>query len=146
MNIAQLITPKVLTAYLLETHTVRQALEIMQNHHYMAMPVLDKEGKYLGCISEGDFLRHILQSHSSSLRVQEHYMVADLYRKDLCQPLNIRATFQEVTDVLLHQNFVPIVDDRDFFCGIVTRRTFIDTLARMIPSETPADPVTLQLD
>lgn len=131
MNIAQLITPKVFTAYLLDTHTVRQALEIMQNHHFMAMPVLDKEGKYLGVVSEGDFLRHILSSHSSSMRVQEHYRLSDLYRKDNCQPLHIQASMQQVTEVLLRQNFVPIVDDRGYFCGIVTRRTYIEWISQL---------------
>ena len=42
---------------------------------------------------------------------------------DFCPPLGIRATRIKVAQALLRQNFIPIVDDRNCFCGIVTRRS-----------------------
>ena len=34
----------------------RQALEIMEYHKYSSVPILNKEGKYVGSITEGDLL------------------------------------------------------------------------------------------
>ena len=50
-------------------------------------------------------------------------------RRDFCPPLGITAGDDEVIDALLQQNFVPIVDDRGCFCGIVTRKSVIAALA-----------------
>ncbi len=129
MNIAQIMTPKVCTAYIHESSTVRQALEIMQRHHYTALPVINEDGEYVGCITEGDFLRHMMEVGTASIRALERYSIRNLYRPDFCKPLNICANRQEVTEVILQQNFVPIVDDRGFFCGIITRRSFIAFIA-----------------
>ena len=129
MNVAQMLTPKVCTNYLLNTHTVRQGLEIMQRHRYTVMPVLDENGLYLGCLSEGDLLRHLLTIGSARLQDLEKEKVDALYRTDLAKPLNMLSTMQEVTTAVLQQNFVPIIDDRGFFCGLVTRRNYIECLA-----------------
>ena len=50
-------------------------------------------------------------------------------RQDFCPPLGIAADDDEVIDAVMQQNFVPIVDDRGCFCGIVTRRSVIAALA-----------------
>lgn len=130
MNIAQLITPKVCTIFLHETNTVRQGLEVMCRHGYTALPVLSNRGSYLGRVTEGDFLRHMMSIGTTAMKPLEHQLIRDIYRADFCKPLNIRATTREITDALLRQNFVPIVDDRGCFCGLVTRRAYILALSQ----------------
>ena len=56
MNIAFLLQPKNDTAFLYDDFTLRQGLEKMKHHGYTAIPVIDREGKYVTTISEGDFL------------------------------------------------------------------------------------------
>ena len=56
MNVAFFMKPKSSVAFLFDDFTVRQALEKMNYHGYTAIPVLDREGHYLGTVSEGDFL------------------------------------------------------------------------------------------
>lgn len=129
MNIAKIMTPKYNTACLQETSTVRQGLEIMHRYGYTAIPVLNQEGKYLGCVTEGDFLRHVMSVGSTDLKEHEKYRVGMIYRRDFCPPLSIGASREEVISAVLQQNFVPIVDDRDCLCGIVTRRSVILELA-----------------
>lgn len=129
MNIAQIMTPKVCTAFIHENCTVRQGLEIMQRYHYTALPVLNEGGEYIGCITEGDFLRHMLAVGTTNIRAHEKYYIRDVFRPDFCKPLNISADHQQVTETILQQNFVPIVDDRGYFCGIVTRRAYIEFIA-----------------
>ena len=128
MNIAKIMTPKVFTVFLHETDTVRQGLEVMKRHGYTAIPVLDLEDKYLGCISEGDFLWHILAKGSADWKEQEKYRIGELLRRDFCEPLDIEADRDKVIEALLKQNFVPIVDSRNVLCGIVTRRSAMEYL------------------
>lgn len=130
MNIAKIMTPKYSTACLQEDSTVRQGLEIMRRYGYTAIPVLDQDGRYRGCITEGDFLRHILQVGSTELKDHEKYRVGDIFRPDFCPALGIQASETEVIDSVLQQNFVPIVDGRGCLCGIVTRRSVILYLAQ----------------
>lgn len=129
MNIAKIMTPKYNTACLQESSTVRQGLEIMNRYGYTAIPVLNQDGQYLGCVTEGDFLRHVMTVGSTELREHEKYRVGMIYRKDFCPALSIGAQREDVISAVLQQNFVPIVDDRGCLCGIVTRRSVILELA-----------------
>lgn len=62
MNIAKIMIPKVCTVVLHERSTIRQGLEVLAHCHYTAIPVLDAEEHYVGSVTEGDFLRHIIKT------------------------------------------------------------------------------------
>ena len=129
MNIAKIMIPKVSTAFLSENNTVRQGLEKFTRYSYTAVPVLDENGIYVGTVTEGDFLRHIMRLQTTDMKDHEAYRIKDILRKDFCPSLLIAAEKKEVIDAVMNQNFVPIVDGRGVFCGIITRRGVIGTLA-----------------
>ena len=129
MNIAKIMIPKCFTAFLNENQTVRQGWEVMTRNGYTAIPVIDGEHHYIGCVSEGDFLRHMLRVGSMDKLDMEKYRVKELVRLDFCPPLNIDASEADVIKSSLKQNFVPIVDSRNTLCGILTRRVVIEFLA-----------------
>ena len=52
MNIAFLLQPKSDTAFLYDDFTLRQGLEKMRHHGYTAIPVIDREGKYITTIRQ----------------------------------------------------------------------------------------------
>lgn len=137
MNIAKIMIPKALTVFLNEKQTVRQGWEIMTRNGYTAIPVLDAEQHYIGTVSEGDFLRHILDTGSLDKLEMENHRVRELFRRDFCPPISIDADESEVVSAALNQNFVPIVDSRNTLCGILTRRGVIAHLAEKngIPSK-----------
>ena len=137
MNIAKIMIPKALTVFLNEKQTVRQGWEIMTRNGYTAIPVLDAEQHYIGTVSEGDFLRHILDTGSLDKMDMENHRVRELVRRDFCPPIRIDADESEVVSAALNQNFVPIVDSRNTLCGILTRRGVIAHLAEKngIPSK-----------
>ena len=56
MNILRFLTPKEDVEYINIESSVRQGLEKMKYHGYAAIPVIDSEGKYVGVVTEGDFL------------------------------------------------------------------------------------------
>ena len=82
MNIAAIMIPKVLTVFLHETDTIRQGLERFTVHGYTAVPVLNEQEQYIGSVTEGDFLRHLLKIHTTELKTLEQYRVADIVRRD----------------------------------------------------------------
>ena len=125
MNIAKFLTPKANSIYLLESQTVRQGLEKFKHHGYTAIPVLTESGEFYG------FLRHLLQTGTVDLKVHERYKIREIMRQDFCPPLTIVASLEDVLQQIQQQNFVPIVDDRNCFCGIVTRRDVIKYLSEL---------------
>lgn len=130
MNIAGIMIPKVSTVFLHEKDTVRQGMERFMIHRYTAIPVLNAKEQYIGSVTEGDFLRHLLAVQTTDWKAHEQYRIGSIVRRDFCPPLSINANIEQVVSAALNQNFVPIVDDRGVLCGILTRRIVIAYLAR----------------
>lgn len=125
MNAIQLLTPKNEVAYLFDTMTLRQALEKMEHHRYTCIPILNKEGEYVGTITEGDLLWGIKNQYNLSLKNAEEILLTEISRKRDYQPVNINARLDELVVMAMTQNFVPLVDDRKAFIGIVTRKDIL---------------------
>ena len=122
VNIAYYLTPKSSVAYLYDDYTFRQALEKMRHHGYTMIPVIDRDGRYVGTVSEGDFLWKILDEASgSSMKDMEKLFVRDIVRWNRL-PVRITASEEKILNAAMTQNFVSVVDDFDCFIGIVTRR------------------------
>lgn len=130
MNIAFFLKPKSEVAYLYDDFSVRQGLEKMCYHGYSSIPVLDREGKYVTTVSEGDFLWYIISGENNEeeqvdIRNVEDLCVADIIKSEKNPPVKITATMEELLEKAMDQNYVPVVDDRDLFIGIITRRDVI---------------------
>jgi CBS domain-containing protein len=125
MNILQLLKPKVLTAYVVEDMTLRQAIEMLRRYGYTAVPVIDRDGKYVKALAEGDFMWFMLENRITELSGLEKYCVKDLPRRVMCEPVYIDSTIGDLFMLSMNQNFVPVVDDRGVFSGIVTRRDIL---------------------
>ena len=125
MNVAFFILPKNNVAYLYDDFTVRQGLEKMKYHGYAAIPVITRENKYVGTVSEGDFLWYLYgdcANGTANMEMLESTHMRDVMNLDKTPPVNIMATMDQLFDRAMKQNFVPVVDDVGSFVGIVTRR------------------------
>lgn len=131
MNVISLLLPKTQVAYLEEDDSIRQGLEKMRAHRYTAIPVLSKDGHYIGTVSEGDFLWHILDRRNNSLKEQEMLSIKEVLRENFNPAVGIGVSMEELMERAMRQNFVPVVDDRGFFIGIVTRQSIIRNLTTM---------------
>lgn len=129
MNVITLLTPKAQVAYLYDDFTIRQGLEKLRVHGYTAIPVLNREGIYVGSVSEGDFLWSILDNGDNSLRAQEKLPLKSVIREDFHPAVSVRVTMEELLEQAMRQSFIPVVDDRGAFIGIVTRQTIMRKLA-----------------
>lgn len=139
MNVLFFLKPKVLTAYLYNDNTLRQGLEKMKYYGYSAIPVIDREGQYVGSVTEGDFLWRLNETASFDPHAQEHLYVRDILRPDHNQPVNVNASIDDLLQMALNQNFVPVVDDLGSFIGIVTRRDIMQYYFKMTRGESEAE-------
>lgn len=129
MNIAFFLTLKKDVAYLYDDYSIRQALEKMRHHGYSSIPVIDRSGRYVGTVTEGDFLWYLLDQSIKDNDGVSIYDAEDLLLKDLVHhdraAVRITATMDELLELAMRQNFVPVTDDEGKFIGIVTRRNII---------------------
>ncbi len=124
-NIMMLITPKAEVCYLYDNNTLRQGLEEMKRYGYAAIPVIKETGEYVGVVREGDFLWRIIQTGAVSKPAQEELSVLDILQTDAYASAKINESMEDLLAKAMQQNFVPVVDDRGCFCGIVTRRNIL---------------------
>ncbi|MCQ2456545.1 MAG: CBS domain-containing protein [Clostridia bacterium] len=128
MNVPMLLTPKASTSYIEYGMTVRQGLERFRAHGFTAVPVLNDDGIYMGTVSDGDFLRYILDAGELSLKKMEDVRISDILKPDVVPPVSIDASIDRLTDRLMNSNFVPVTDARGCYVGIVTRKNLMSYL------------------
>ena len=96
---------------------------------YSAIPLLDKEGKYIGTITEGDLLWYLKDHDFPDIYQLEDIPIMDIERKRDNNAVNIQVSMEELFEKATNQNFVPVVDDNNEFIGIITRKDIILYLA-----------------
>ena len=137
MNVISLLTPKTNVAWLYEDWTIRQGLEKLRFHGYTAIPVLAKDGSYVGTVREGDFLWCLLDQGSGDIQTQEKQPLRRVIRPGFNPAVRIDVALEELVERALRQSFIPVVDDRGAFVGIVTRQNIIKRLT-LLNVEQPA--------
>ena len=122
MNISYFLRPKVTVTYLTDDCPVRQALDDMLKSGFTAVPVVSPKGKYVGTITEGDFLRLLLQRSADEV---DKMTVGQVERRVRPRSVTTDARMEDMVDLAAVQNFVPVTDGRGMFCGIITRSDII---------------------
>ena len=125
MKIAFFLTPKADVAWVKTTSTMRQAIERMEHYRYTAVPVLTPDGKYDGTLTEGDLLWYMKEHPDTRFEDTEHVPLAAVKRRIAVHPVDIDAEIEALFTLALDQNFVPVVDGRQVFIGIVRRRSIL---------------------
>ena len=124
-NILFFLTPKAMCAFLHDDYTVRQALEKMESAGYAALPILNRHGEYVGTLTEGDLLWASKNMCSMDMKQAETQKIMSISRRKDNVPVTVTTSMQELVERASYQNFVPVVDDKNAFIGIVTRRAII---------------------
>lgn len=125
MNLLFFLTPKSEVAYLYEDYTLRQALEKMEHRKYSAIPVLNKEGEYIDTVTEGDLLWEIIKQHDFNMKEAEKVPLKNVKRRMKIEPVSIDVNIEDLMLKSMGQNFVPVIDDKKKFIGIVTRKEIL---------------------
>lgn len=122
MNTAMLLKPKSLVNFIYGDLTSRQGLAEFISGGYTAVPVIDREGMYLGVVSERDFLYRILDEKDAGAVSSDNITVAELASCSRFEAVQIDADMDTLFSRIIEQNFVPVIDSRGMFSGIVTRK------------------------
>ena len=125
MNILFFLTPKSEVAYIFEDETLRQTVEKMEHRKFSCIPMLSLDGKYLGTISEGDLLWGMKTLNVSNLKSAEDISIMAIPRRATYKAVHADSKMEDLLDCAINQNFVPVIDDKKIFIGIVTRKDII---------------------
>lgn len=135
MNILFFISPKDKIDYVFEEFTLRQVLEKMDNCGFTSLPILNIKGEYVATITEGDILRHIKMIDKFSLRDAEKIPLKSVRIKRNVKSIKIYSNIEDLLELALEQNFVPVVDDMNHFIGIITRKAVLSHFAKTVKKE-----------
>lgn len=125
MNILYFLTPKNQVANIYDDSNLRQLMEKLEYHKYSAIPVINHDGQYVGTIAEGDILRVLKGDFNMNFQAAQSLLVKDIPRRNEVLPVNANASMDDIMDMAIAQNFVPVTDDNDVFIGIVTRKDIL---------------------
>ena len=130
MNILRFLIPKSSVEFVKTGSTVRQALEKMRYHKYAAIPVLDEDGTYVATVRSDDIYNYFLNKGSFDFKMAEADGLSKIINEKYSTPLYHNATMKELIECVNERNFVPVVDDRGCFIGIILRRDVLAFLFR----------------
>ena len=129
MNILCFLTPKSEVAYIHDDESLRQVLEKMEYHKYSAVPIISRQGTYVGTITEGDLLWYIKNQLDLNLQEARRILITNVPRRSDNTPVSIDSNMEDLLDKAMKQNFVPVLDDKKSFIGIVTRKDIMKYFA-----------------
>ena len=126
MNIAFFLTPKSEVVYENIDANMRQVIERMERHGYTAVPMIDKEGRYVGTLTEGDLLWKLKNTPELNFQNVSTVKLKDIPRRVRHKSVCISANIESLISLAISQNFVPVIDDNGIFIGIIKRSDIIN--------------------
>jgi len=126
MNIAFFLTPKSEVVCGNQESTMRQVMEKMERYGYTAIPIIDKEGKYVGTLTEGDLLWKLKNTENLNFKNTEIIKVKEINRRIVHKSVSITSNIESLISLAASQNFVPVTDDDGTFIGIIKRSDIIN--------------------
>lgn len=130
MNILFFLTPKSQTAYAQASDSVRQVAEKLDFHKYTTIPILDDEGRYVDTVSDGDLFWFVKKYYSLNFQQSEEINILEVPHRRTYQSIRYDASMEELVNLAMSQNFVPVLDDHNVFMGIITRKAIIRYFAQ----------------
>lgn len=125
MNVLFFLTPKSEVAHLHDDWTLRQAIEKLERSRFTAIPMIDRKGHYIGTVTEGDILWTMKKRYDMNMKAAENISILTVERRMEFKPVSINASMEDLIQMSMNQNFVPVIDDKKIFIGIVTRKDII---------------------
>ena len=126
MNLLFFLTLKSELVVAREDTNLEKALAQLKDVPYSTIPVIDRKGAYVGTISEGDILWAMQEESEINFATATKTKLRRIKCRRTYKPVNVNATSDELLQLVITQNFVPVVDDGNVFIGIVKRRDVLN--------------------
>jgi CBS-domain-containing membrane protein len=120
------------------TATVKAALVLLARHHITSMPVLDRDGRVCGVVSEADLVRDLvpLDPRAHELPPDEEWRdrphtvgeVMTAHVLSVHRDADVAAVVELITGTAVKS--VPVVDGENRVVGILSRSDLVRVLAR----------------
>ena len=135
MNILFFLTPKQDVSFLYDDYTIEQALQVMERRRYKAIPVLRRNGSYAGTLTEGDLLWGIRRIHGGDFQTAAPEPLSSISHHKDNSPVLASTNMDDLLEKAEQQSFIPVIDDRGMFIGIITRRSILRYLTEILSPE-----------
>ena len=132
MNIAFFLTPKKEILYETIDVSMQQIMITMETNTYTSIPLLDKDGKYVGAITEGDLLWKLKNTPGLTFEGMMNVPIKDVERRTKSLTVSISSNMEDLVALAKTQNFIPVVDDEGIFIGIIKRSDIINYCTKML--------------
>ncbi|SFE16386.1 CBS domain-containing protein [Peptostreptococcus sp. D1] len=134
MNILFFLTPKSEVVHVLDTDEIREVLRKLKSHKFSSIPILNKDGNYLGTVKEGDLLWFLESAQSFSDTVLTTNIM-EIPRRLTNETVKVDTNVEDLFTALISQNFVPVIDDSNIFIGIIKRRDVLSYACMRLKEE-----------
>ena len=127
MNILFFLTPKAICSYVYSDFSIRQALERMESTGYATIPILDRDGRYVGSLTEGDLLWAVKNLCGMDLKKTEGTGIMEIaHRKDYA-PVSVNTDVED----LLAKGRVDFIFKADYSEGTALDETMKNIIRKM---------------
>lgn len=126
MNILFFLTPKAEVDFVYNDERIADVLEKLDIHGYNAIPVISRKGKYLGSISAVDIVNHMRKHSNLAIDFISEIKVSEITRKKDNSPVYANAKMEALVTKALIESYVPVIDDKKIFIGIIKRRDIFE--------------------
>lgn len=132
MQISSFLLPKEKVTYVLASDSMLTAMNKLEHHNYTAIPIIDEEGKYIGTLSEGDLLWKMKGTPGLTFETMAEVPVSNMRKRIFNESVAIDAHMEDMLTLAADQNFVPVIDHKGVFLGIIRRKDIIEYYTRNI--------------
>ena len=126
MDISAFLKPKNEVILIYDDQSIHDALETMEKSRYTSIPIISRDGRYVGTLTEGDLLWEIKNTAQFNIKKAEKILVGQMHRLRDYESIHISENIDQLIIKASNENFVPVINDSGLFVGIVTRKTLLD--------------------
>ena len=112
-------------AFVQEDKPLYHAFLILTKVKYSKIPVLDKDKRVVGLLSLAMITDKMLTNDAISTAPLDTLKVKDVMQTDFDKINFVETTLETQLHLLINNAFLPVVDDRGVFQGLLTRREWI---------------------
>lgn len=128
---ASFLIPADNVATVLYSHPLEHALLLLSKIRYSKIPVLDTADHLVGLISLADIANKMMDLDHFDSALLDGMTVADVMEVDVAtmKPDN---DLEDVLHLLVDAPFLPAVDEKNFFKGIITRKEILKAVNHLV--------------